>query len=348
MSVKTELFGMTQDGQKITAYTVDNGHMSFRVLDYGAILVNVNVPDAKGNLADIVLGYDNAEQYFVNGCYFGSTIGPSANRIADGAFSIDGTSYQMPKNEGVNNLHTDALQGLHKKLFQAICGEEFVTFNIRLEDGECGLPGTRYITVTYSITVDNGIKIHYHATSDKKTILNLTNHSYFNLDGHGAGEIGQTLLTMNCSRYTPVVAGGIPTGEIAETAGTPMDFTTEQPIGDRIDADFEQLKLTGGYDHNYCVDGWTGDGMLRPVAQARSLKSGRRMEVYSTLPGVQFYAGNFIVSENGKSGIVYGKRGGFCLETQFYPDCIHNPSWPQAVFGEDTVYDSTTKYVFLT
>lgn len=348
MSVKTEKFGRTPSGEEITAYTLDDGHLSFRVLDYGAVLVNVFVPDKNGKKADIVLGYDNAEQYWKNDCCFGATVGPVCNRTANAQFTIDGTTYHMPVNDGVNNLHTTSEEGksFFKRMWRVLSGEDFVTFLLEVPDGECGLPGTREIVVTYSITVDHGIKIHYHATSDKLTLLNMTNHSYFNLDGAGAGGIEDTMLQLYCSSYTPDREGSIPTGQIASVHGTPMDFTTPKRIGQDIDAPFEQLKITGGYDHNFCVDGYTGNNDLVPVATAWSEKSGRQLDVFSTLPGVQFYAGNYILDETGKLGLHYGRRSGFALETQFYPDSVNHVNFPNEIFGKNTYYDATTKYRF--
>ncbi|HCW23427.1 MAG TPA: galactose-1-epimerase [Lachnospiraceae bacterium] len=348
MSVKTEKFGRTPSGEEITAYTLDDGHLSFRVLDYGAVLVNVFVPDGHGQKDDIVLGYDNADQYWENPSCFGATVGPVCNRTANATFEIKGQTYHMPVNDGVNNLHTSSEEGkgFFKKLWRAISGEDFVTFLTEVPDGECGLPGTREIVVTYSITVDHAIKIHYHATSDKLTLFNMTNHSYFNLDGAAAGSISDTMLQLFCSSYTPVRAGSIPTGQIASVHGTPMDFTEPKKIGRDIDAPFEQLKLTGGYDHNFCVDGYTGENDLVPVARAWSEKTGRQMDVYSTLPGVQFYTGNFIGDETGKGGVHYGKRCAFALETQFYPDSVNHVNFPKEVFGENEYYDATTKYKF--
>ncbi len=346
MSVKAERFGKTPDGKEITAYTVDNGHISFRVLDYGALLVNLFVPDAHGTMTDIILGYDNAEQYWDNDCFFGACVGPVCNRTANATFSIDGQTYHMPVNDGVNNLHTDANLGLHKKMFKTLTGEDFVTFLVELPDGECGLPGKRHIVVTYSVTEDQSLKIHYHATSDKKTLFNLTNHAYFNLDGNAAGDISKHTMQLNCSAYTPVVAGAIPTGVIASVKGTPLDFTEPKKIGQDIDANFEQLELVGGYDHNFVVDGYTGNGELVHVATTYSSVSGRQMDVYSSLPGVQFYTANFVNEPNGKQGVGYGKRSAFCLETQYYPDSVNHVNFPNEIFGGDAVYDSTTKYCF--
>ncbi|MGN1024198.1 MAG: aldose epimerase family protein [Lachnospiraceae bacterium] len=344
--VKKEHFGTTKDGREISCYIVENDAISFRVMDYGAILLNVWAPDSKGKKEDIVLGFDTLDRYETQLDNYGATVGPVANRTAGASFTLDGQEYHMPVNEGVNNLHTSATLGLHHKVWDVLSGEDFVTFLCEVPDGECGLPGDRHFVVTYSLTVDNGIRIHYHMTSSKKTYVNPTNHTYFNLDGQGAGYIGDTVLELECSHYTPVREGSIPTGEIASVAGTPFDFTKAKQIGRDIDEDNAQLALTGGYDHNFLVDGYTGEGDLIHFATAYSEHSGRQMDVYTNLPGVQFYAGNGMNPTEGKKGVTYVRRGGFCLETQYYPDAIHEADWPQPVFGPETVYDSVTKYVF--
>ena len=346
MSVKKEIFGKTTDGQEIHSYTIDNDHISARVIDYGATLVNLFVPDKNGTIQDVILGYDDAEGYFDNGCFFGALVAPVANRTANARFTLDGIEYQMPVNDGPNNLHTDHDEGGHKKIWKAIEGENFVTFTLFIPDGAYGLPGNRNLTVTYSLTDVNGLKIHYHVTSDKATIVNPTNHAYFNLDGHNSGSIVNQYLQLFSFKFTPVGEGSIPTGELRDVEGTPFDFLIEKTIGKDIDADDEQLKITGGFDHNYCIEGYTGDGQALHAAMAFSPRSGRQMDVYTTLPGVQFYAGNYVDNVKGKEGAIYGKRDGFCLETQFYPDTIHHDNFPGYVFSPDTVYDSTTEYRF--
>lgn len=348
MAVKKEYFGTTRDGQEISSYTLDNGYINARVIDYGAVLVNLCVPDKEGIRDDIVLGFDTLVQYEENKDYFGALIGPVCNRTAGAEMPIDGEVYHMTKNDGgdTNNLHSDAALGLHKRVWNTIYGEDFVTFTLSLADGELGLPGERHITVTYSLTVDNALKLHYHATSDKRTPFNLTNHSYFNLDGHEAGVINDTLLTLFASHYIPTDALSIPTGEIRDVTGTAFDFREEKPIGRDIDADDLQLRQATGYDHNWCIDGYTNGGELLPVAIARSTKTGRVMEVYSNQPGVQFYAGNYVDDKNGKNGHDYGRRHAFCLETQFYPDSVHHDNFPSYLYGKGEVYDAQTKFRF--
>jgi aldose 1-epimerase len=346
--VKSELFGKTTDGRDITAYTIDNGHISCRVLDFGAVLMNLYTPDQHGTMSDLVLGFDNAEQYETNKDFFGALIGPVANRTANGRFVLNGHEYQLPVNDGPNNLHTDADLGLHKKLWKAMPGGDFVTFTVEVPDGECGLPGTRNFTVTYTITEDNALRIHYHVTSDVPTYINPTNHAYFNLDGHAAGaeSVLNTEMQLFCSHYTPVDKESIPTGETAPVSGTPFDFRDAKKIGQDIEADNEQLHFVGGYDHNFVVDEYTGDGEYAPVAVAYSAKSGRVMEVFSTLPGVQFYTGNYVDDKGGKQGTDYDKRAAFCLETQYFPDAINHDNFEKPIYGGNKIYDSLTKYRF--
>ncbi len=342
MAEKT-LFGKTADGREVSLYTLKNANGMQAVLtDFGAIIVRLLVPGKDGELDDVVLGYDKVSDYEVNNPFFGAVIGPSANRIGGASFEIDGVTYNIDVNDGVNNLHSHIQKGYHKLIWDAECGDNSVTFTLADTDGNLGFPGNKKTGVTYTLTDDNALELHYHACSDKKTILNLTNHTYFNLDGQFGGSIEGHELQLLASNYTPVVAGAIPTGEIAPVAGTPMDFTAPKVIGLEIGADFEQLKLTGGYDHNWVIDNW--DGSLRQFAQVKGPKTGRIMKAYTTLPGVQFYAGNAVRVHEGKAP--YAKRSGMCLETQYYPDSIHQSEFPSCVFGEDKEYDSVTVYRF--
>lgn len=345
MSITKRNFGTDRQGREVTLYTLENHNgMKAEVTDLGAILVNLYVPDKNGRLDDVVLGFDSAAGYLKNGSFFGATVGPSANRIGGASFTIDGADYQVDVNDGPNNLHSHMEKGYHKQLWDAQVGENSVTFTITDTDGNMGFPGNKVLQVTYTLDEENGLTLHYHGTSDKKTILNPTNHTYFNLNGHKSGNIEGHELQLLASHYTPVVEGAIPTGEIAEVAGTVMDFTQPKAVGKEIRADFRQLLLTQGYDHNWVVDGW--DGELRKIAVVTAPESGRRMITYSTLPGVQFYAGNCISPEPGKDGAFYDKRSGLCLETQYYPDSIHQPQFPSCVFGEGRDYEATTVYRF--
>lgn len=338
------LFGTCPDGTQVKLFTLTNrSGMSVAVSNLGAALVKVLVPDRDGRMADVVLGFDRAEDYLKNPSFFGVVIGPSANRIAGASFEIEGRTYQLDVNDGMNNLHSHREKGYHKRVWTAAAEEDSVIFTLR-DDKSMGFPGNKEISVRYTLTEENELKLHYHGKSDSKTILNLTNHTYFNLDGHDSGSMEEHELWLGASRYTPVVQGAIPTGEIASVEGTPMDFTTSKKVGRDIREDFEQLGLTGGYDHNWVIDGW--DGSLRHIATVKAPGSGRVMKAFTTLPGVQFYAGNFIEEQKGKGGAVYDARRGLCLETQYFPDTIHHPDFPSCVFGGEREYDSETVYQF--
>lgn len=348
MSVTQEAFGKSRDGRDLFLYTIENGKgMKAKVTNLGAILVQLWVPDKEGKVQDVVLGYDSADRYYSNPSFFGATVGPSANRIGGASYEIDGVNYDIDVNDGPNNLHSHYELGYHKRVWDAEIFDDSVRFCIS-DPATLGFPGNKEISVTYSVTDKNELKLHYHGTSDEKTIINLTNHTYFNLDGHDSGNILDHKIKLECADYTPTVKGSIPTGEIAPVAGTPMDLTSPKRVGDDIDKDFEQLNMAGGYDHNFCIDGY--DGTLRQCATVWAAKSGRVMKVYTDLPGVQFYAGNFITPEDGKEGYHYEKRGGLCLETQYYPDTIHHDNFPSCLFGgsegEAKVYDTVTVYAF--
>ncbi len=346
MQIVKEKFGTTKCGKDVYAYTLSNaGGMQAKIINFGANLISLLVPDQNGNLEDVVLGYDKLEDYYGNGSFFGATVGPSANRIAGACFEIDGQSYQIDANDGENNLHSHIEEGYHKRVWDVTETENGLVLSLDGKDGEMGFPGNKKVTVTFSLSDDNALKLSYHVTADANTIVNMTNHTYFNLAGHKAGRIEDHLLKINASHYTPVVPGAIPTGKIASVEGTPMDFTKMKPIGQDINVDCEQLKIGQGYDHNFVIDG--ADGTLREIAEAEDPKSGRKMKVFTDLPGVQFYAGNCIAEETGKENTAYGPRKGFCLETQFYPDNIHHPNFPQSVFGPGKDYDSVTIYQFV-
>lgn len=350
MAVEKSLFGTSPEGREIVLYTISNTKgMKASVTNLGAILVKLEVPDKEGKAEDVVLGFDKAEDYYGNPSFFGTVIGPSANRIKGAAFTLDGVEYQLDANDGANNLHSHKQQGYHKRIWDTqVCGNS-VTFSIE-DAATMGFPGNKKLQVTYSLNEENELTLHYHGSSDQRTILNPTNHTYFNLEGAGNGIIEDHELWIGASHYTPVVAGSIPTGEIAPVEGTPMDFTKSKRVGLEIRDDFEQLELSGGYDHNFVIDGW--DGTLKHVATVKAPKSGRILKAYTTLPGVQFYAGNFVGPEVGKEGITYENRSGLCLETQYFPDSIHHDNFPSCVFGgpegaaDTREYDSVTVYRF--
>ncbi len=345
MSVSVSSFGTYPDGREIKLYTISNKKgMQVSVTNIGAALVKVMAPDRDGRMADVVLGFDKGEDYMKNPSFMGVVVGPSANRIAGGAFTLDGVNYKIDVNDGANNLHSHKEKGWHKRLWESSAEGDGVTFTLKDEEGNLGFPGEKKISVTYLLDEENALTVHYHGVSDKRTILNPTNHTYFNLEGHDSGSIEGHELWLGAARYTPADGGSIPTGEMAEVQGTPMDFTVSKRVGRDIGADFEQLQFAGGYDHNWIIDGW--DGKLRHFATLKSPVSGRSMEVYTTLPGVQFYAGNFIQKQTGKGGTVYDYRCGMCLETQYFPDSIHKPEFPSCVFGAEKEYDSVTVFRF--
>lgn len=345
MAVSAEIFGKYPDGRDIMLYTISNKKgVQAAVTNLGAILVRLMVPDRNGKTEDVVLGFDRGEDYLDNDSFFGAVIGPSANRIANAAFVIEGVNYRIDVNDGKNNLHSHKEKGYHKQLWNTEINDSGVTFSLSDDDGSMGFPGNKEISVTYTLEEDNTLRLHYHATSDRKTVMNLTNHSYFNLAGQSSGRIEGHELWLGASHYTPSDAGSIPTGEIAAVAGTPMDFTTPKTVGEEIGADFLQLKQAKGYDHNWVIDGW--DGSLRHFATVKEPESGRVMRAYTTLPGVQFYAGNCIGEQKGKGGTVYGPRMGLCLETQYFPNSVNQPEFPSCVFGEGREYESVTEYRF--
>ena len=342
MQVTVTQFGKTNLGKDIKLYTMkkENG-MEASVTNLGACLVRLLVPNDRGEVRDVVLGFDSAEEYLYNPSFMGGTIGRSANRLAGAKFSIDGKEYPLSVNDNDNNLHSEFGKGFHKVIWDAKTGEDQVKFSYHSPDMENGFPGNLDISVTYTLT-DDAIEIEYDGVCDQKTLINMTNHSYFNLAGHDSGTIRNTKLTINASNYTPVVAGAIPTGEIAPVAGTVMDFTSEKTIGQDNDACFEQLILVQGYDHNYVIDDHTGE--MKLVASAYA--DGRRMDVYSDLPGIQFYAGNNIATQTGKKGATYGKCSGFCLETQYFPNSVNEPAFESPVFDANERYHTKTVYKF--
>ena len=343
-------FGKTLDMKEVILYSLKNENgMQADVMNYGAILVNLFVPNKAGEVADVVLGYDRVKDYFVNGSYFGATVGPVANRTAKGCFEIDGTIYNLVVNDNDNNLHTDAKAGFHKVVWNAEKNEaeNEVVFTYRAKDGELGFSGNREFKVTYKLTSDNALEIHYYAATDKKTLVNPTNHSYFNLKGHDCEKtIEDAKLWMKASHYTKVRKGAIPTGEIAPVAGTPFDFTQMKTISQDIGAEDAQLVLVDGYDHNFVIDDYE-EGKIQKIAEVVDEEAGRTMEVYSDLPGVQLYAGNNIAPEFGKEGAFYRMRSGLCLETQFFPNSANQEGFIKPVVGSEKPFTSTTIYKFV-
>lgn len=347
MSIKKELFGVTKEEKEAYLFTLENSKgMKAQITNYGAILVSLFVVNKSGELKDIVLGYDKLEDYFDNNPMFGATVGRNVNRIKNAKFKIDGIEYHLAKNRGENNIHSDKEKGFHKVLWDFnIVNDNAVEFYYKSFDGEQGFPGNLDISVTYSLSEAKGLIISYRGVSDKKTLVNLTNHTYFNLSGHNSGDIHDTKVTIYADYYTPIDEEIIPTGEIALVKGTPMDFTISKFISEEVDNDFEQLKLAQGYDHNFVLN--YQDIGVRKIAEAFSESEGILMEVYSDQPGLQFYAGNTMKEIVGKGGAVYNKRGGFCMEPQFYPNSINIESFKSPVFDKGEEYKTTTIYQFI-
>jgi aldose 1-epimerase len=352
-AVPARAFGSLPDGQSVTLYTLeDPAGLRVEVMDYGGTIVRLLAPDRAGHRADVVLGFGTAAEYPARSPYFGALIGRVGNRIAGGRFTLDGREYTLATNNapaGVRcHLH-GGRKGFDKVMWRAQPtvheGRPALRLNYTSADGEEGYPGALAVEVMYSLTRDNGLRIDYTATTTAPTPVNLTNHTYFNLKGEGAGTVLDHELQIRAQRYTPVDAGLIPTGELAPVAGTPLDFTTARTIGSRIKTDHPQLRFGNGYDHNWALDG-TG-GRLALAASVREPASGRVLEVLTTEPGLQFYSGNFLDGKiTGKSGAPYVFRGAFCLETQHFPDAVHQPAFPDTVLRPGQTYRSTTIYRF--
>ena len=348
-SVTETAFGSLPDGTPVRLFTLTNASgMEVQAITYGIIVTSIRVPDRHGRLDDVVIGHDNLEGYLTKSRYFGAVVGRYGNRIAGGRVSIDGHEYRLTLNNGPNHLHGGP-KGFDKTVWDAEIRNDprgpSVAFTHTSPDGHEGYPGTLAARVVYTVTDRNELIIEYSATTDKPTIVNFTQHSYFNLAGDGSGDILGHRLTLHADRYTPVDANQIPTGELAPVEGTPFDFQRETAIGDRIDADHPQLKLSAGYDHNFVLSR-SGPG-LSPAARVFDPASGRTMEISTTEPGVQFYAGNKLDgSMVGKGGHVYRARTGLCLETQHFPDSPNHSNFPSTVLRPGEKYESTTVFKF--
>lgn len=349
MSVTERKFGVLSTGENVRIFHLENKSGAYaEVLEYGAILVKLCVPDKDGKLTDVVLGYDDLASYEVNGCFFGAVIGRNGNRIEGAKFSVYGKEIQLAQNENDNNLHSGP-DGFEKKIWNVAEIKEDknrIVFTRISPDGENGFPGEFDVSVKYEFTEENELIIHYQGICDEPTVANMTNHSYFNLAGEGSGTILDQYLTINAEYYTPVTdSHSIPTGEYAPVADTPMDFNKPKKIGAEINADFQQLAFTGGYDHNYVTDNYA-KGNRRLIASAYCEETGIAMDVSSDCPCVQLYAGNFVEQEKGKNGHLYDKRDGFCLETQVEPNAVNVENFHSPVLEEGEQYDSVTAYRF--
>lgn len=346
--LKSEPFGEI-DGQAVTLHTLTNKNgLRARIADYGGIVVSLEVPDRDGKLADVVLGFDKITEYPEKSQYFGCITGRYANRIAKGKFSLDGKEYTLAVNNGPNHLH-GGLKGFDKQVWKGTASETPEGPALKLEwtspDGDEGYPGKLDCTVTYTLTHGNALRIDYKAVTDKPTVLNLTNHTYFNLAGEGAATVLDHELKIATDRFNAVDETSIPVGEPASVEGTPLDFREFHVIGARIDGDHVQLKNGLGYDHNYVFKA-ARDSKLIPMVVLREPKSGRVMEVSSTEPGIQFYTGNFLDGRTGKGGKPYAHRSALCLETQTYPDAPNRPAFPSPVLRPGETYETTTVYTF--
>ncbi len=350
MAVQRAAWGKTAEGEAVALYTLTNANgMTAQITNYGGIVVALTARDRHGRYEDVVLGFDSLQGYLAGHPYFGAIVSRYANRIAHGRFTRDGEVYALATNNGHNALHGGE-RGFDKRVWQATPFEEAdavgLTLTRRSPDGEEGYPGTLDVTVTYRLLNDDALRIDYEAVTDAPTVVNLSNHSYFNLNGAGAGDILGHEVRLFASHYTPVDATLIPTGEIATVADTPLDFRTAKAIGRDIGVAHNQLVHGGGYDHNFVLDKDT-PGALRLAAEVYAPDSGRAMAVHTTAPGVQFYTGNFLDGSHvGKGGVAYEHRAGFCLETQHFPDSPNQPAFPSTVLRPGERYTQTTLYQF--
>lgn len=345
-AVRVETFGSTSKKEEAVLYTLTNENgMSASITNYGAALVKLNVPDKEGKLRDVVLGYDDVTGYEKGGGSFGAPVGRNANRIGGAVITIQDKTYELEKNDNGNNLHSGT-NYYNKRIWNV--GEKTdskIEFVLHSPDGDQGYPGTLDMHVTYELTEDNELRLIYDAVPDHDTIINMTNHSYFNLDGHDSGNVLKELVTLDADYFTRADAQSIPTGELVDVTGTPMDFRMPRALGEAIDADYEAVRLGKGYDHNWVLK---NNGKFDKVAQAVSEKSGIVMEVWTDLPGMQMYTANFLDNEHGKNGAVYGIRDAVCFETQYFPDAVHHENFASPICKKGMPYHTVTSYKFET
>lgn len=343
---KASLFTDTIQGKAVGLYTLQNKNgMMVELTNYGATVVSINVPDAVGKIENVTFGYDSIGGYYAGKAYFGCIVGRYANRIALGKFKIDGVEYSAPTNNGPNTLH-GGVKSIDKQVWDAKEIANGVEFSILVKDGENGYPGDLDLKVTYTLLENNSIQIDYAATTNKTTVANFANHAYFNLSGDLSSPIASHLVQLNASRFTPVDSTLIPTGELKSVVNTPFDFTTPKAVGKDIDADDEQIKFGKGYDHNYVLN--LSKDKLNLAAVVVEEKSGRKMEVFTTEPGVQFYSGNFLDGTEQGHGIAYQHRTALCLETQHFPNSPNEPSFPSTLLKPGEKFVSQTIYAFST
>ncbi|MDQ2084862.1 aldose epimerase family protein [Herbivorax sp. ANBcel31] len=349
MGIIKEKFSEGKDLDNIYIYTLSNDSgMKAKITNYGGIVVSLFVPDNSGKVDDVVLGYDNIRSYFKNSCYYGGIVGRHANRIEGASFELNGKVYNLAKNDGENHIHGGNI-GFHSVIWNAEIMKkddvECLKLSYRSKDGEENYPGNLDVTVIYKVTKDNALSIEYYAVSDKDTVVNLTNHSYFNLSGHGFGDVLNHEVMINAEKFTPIDEYSIPTGEIREVSGTPMDFRQMKPIKKAIEEKDNQILYGKGFDHNWVLD--TKD-IMQKAAEVFDPISKRRMEVYTTKLGVQFYTGNNIAdSQVGKDGVKYKKRSGICLETQYFPNALKHKHFPSPILKAGDEYKHKTIYKFV-
>lgn len=339
-------FGKTKSGRAAAVYSIANSKgMEVLSTDYGATVVSIFVNDRSGARRDVILGYDDALTYDSNGCYFGATVGRNCNRISDAKITIDGVEYILEPNDRGNNLHSGS-KALSKVIWTVKSQEaNRITYQYVSPDLEEGFPGNATVEVTFEVTEDNDFLISYQAVSDKKTVFNMTNHCYYNLNGHDSGTILDHVLQIQASHYTPVKdQKSIPTGELAAVEGTPFDFRSAKPVGRDIHADHEQIAYSSGYDHNFAIDK-TKEGVEK-VAEVYSQESGIRMEVFTDCPGIQLYTANGIRGQIGKGGTAYCDYNALCLETQYFPNAINEKNFVSPLTEANVPYISTTRYHF--
>ena len=348
MKVTVSDFGEIE-GRTTQLYTLSNGNgINVRITNYGGVIVGIDAPDKNGTMADVCLGFDTIDDYVAKSPYFGCITGRYANRIAGGKFTLDGTEYTLAKNNGENHLH-GGNKGFNQAIWKAESSENKSEASLSLTwtspDGDEGYPGALACKVVYTLTAENELKIDYEATTDKATVINLTNHAYFNLKGHGEGTILDHEMQILADRFVPTDDAGIPLGPLAGVEGTPFDFRESTVIGERIEQENQQLINGKGYDHNWVIKD-SRDNKLQAVAKVTEPNSGRVLEVLSTEPGLQFYCGNYLDDLEGKDGKVYPYRGGFCLESQTFPDAPNQADYPSAVLRPGETYTQTTIYKF--
>ena len=348
VTIHRQVIGRNENGRELARFTLGcRGGASVQILNHGGIVTSLAVPDRAGRLGDVVLGFDDVDSYARAGGYLGALIGRYGNRIAGARFILDGVEHQLSANEGTNHLHGGGT-GFDKVLWTATPYATSEGPALALEhvspDGDEGYPGNLQVSVVYTLEHDNALRIDYTATTDRDTIVNLTNHAYWNLAGHDAGTILDHQLVIDAERFAAIGAGRIPTGELRAVAGTPFDFRRAVAIGERIDADDEQIRIGGGYDHSFAVT--AADGSLRRAARVVEPTTGRALEVFTTEPAVQFYSGNLLDVTRGKGGARYPPRTGFCLETQHHPDSPNQPAFASARLRAGARYSTTTIYRF--